>query len=172
MESYNVNVEHRSRAEKNAIVATLIWIRNQAHETQNYRKIYRRILIIAFALISLSLALANSAHSNPKCNDSSNQMEMNACASVTLNTETKRINSLYNELRLKLSPKDRMKIRDIQLAWIKFRDLSCELESSGVEGGSVHSMIFSMCLTRYTRQRIEELERLNTCVEGDLSCPF
>ena len=58
----------------------------------------------------------------------------------------------------------------MQLAWIKFKDLACQFETSGTEGGSVHAMVLAECLIEKTRHRNKELEALANCQEGDLSC--
>lgn len=52
-----------------------------------------------------------------------------------------------------------------------FKDLACQFESSGVEGGLAYSMVMASCLAEKTRQRNKEIETLNNCQEGDLSCP-
>jgi len=96
---------------------------------------------------------------------------MNQCAASELDRETNKINKTYNEFRKKLNPTQKQKLKEVQLAWIKFKDLACQFETSGVEGGSAHSMILMNCLTEKTRQRNKELDALSRCQEGDLSCP-
>lgn len=104
------------------------------------------------------------------CKNQKTQTDMKMCASSELDTETTRINKTYNDLRLKLNPAQQQQLKEVQLAWIKFKDLACKLESSGTEGGSVHSSILSACLVAKTKQRNKELEALTNCQEGDLSC--
>ncbi len=129
------------------------------------KKIISKILffILFSSLSSLTLAL--------DCDEAITQSELNKCEATSLEQETKKINRVYNDLRKKMDPKQQKMLKDIQLAWIKFRDLSCKYRASGAEGGSVHSAIVNGCLTEMTRQRIKELLELNNCAEGDLSCP-
>jgi uncharacterized protein YecT (DUF1311 family) len=88
-----------------------------------------------------------------------------------LDRETKKINQTYNTVRAKLSPKQQQDFKAVQLAWIKFKDLDCKFQASGVAGGSAYPMIVSECLTAKTIQRNKELDYLLNCQEGDLSCP-
>ena len=104
------------------------------------------------------------------CRNPQSQTAMNQCASVELEYETKKINKTYNNYRANLDPTHRQQLKEVQLAWIKFKDLACEFDASGSEGGSVHSMVLANCLTEKTRQRNKELETLANCQEGDVSC--
>ena len=93
------------------------------------------------------------------------------CAASDLERETQKINKTYNALRAKLSPKQQKDLKEVQLAWIKFKDMACKFEASGVEGGSAYSMVLSACLSAKTTQRNKDLDFLLNCPEGDLSCP-
>lgn len=105
------------------------------------------------------------------CGDLPNQSDMNQCAGKAYKAADTELNRVYNNYRARLEETDKRKLKDVQLAWIKFRDLSCEFESSSVEGGSVHPYISLSCLAKVTRTRIQQLEVLANCKEGDLSCP-
>jgi hypothetical protein len=61
-------------------------------------------------------------------------------------------------------------LANAQNAWIKYRDLSCDFETSGAREGSVFQMVLSLCLTEKTRSRIEEIKKQRICEEGDVSC--
>ena len=104
------------------------------------------------------------------CQNARNQTEMNQCAYSDLDHETKKINKTYNDYRAKLDPEQKQQLKEVQLAWIKFKDLACKFSASGSEGGSIHPTILAGCLTEKTRQRNKELEALANCEEGDMSC--
>lgn len=95
---------------------------------------------------------------------------MSACAAQNLDRETQRINATYTALRSKLDAKQSQQLKDVQLAWIKFKDLACAFETASVSGASLAPLIRSNCLLKITRQRADALDRLNRCEEGDLSC--
>jgi len=105
------------------------------------------------------------------CTNASDQASLNQCTSGDYASQDKRLNQVYGDYRARLAPQQKQQLKAAQLAWIKFRDLSCAFESSGVQGGSAYSMVLSGCLAAKTTTRIDELQRLADCPEGDLSCP-
>ena len=130
-------------------------------------KLHKALLVCSF----LSSLFVSSSALALDCQSPQTQTDMNQCASFDLGRETKKINKTYNDLRAKLNSTQKQHLKEVQLAWIKFKDLACQFEASGVEGGSAHSMVVAGCLTEKTRQRNKELQVLGNCQEGDLSCP-
>jgi uncharacterized protein YecT (DUF1311 family) len=120
----------------------------------------RRVLAVAgtIAVIGGGAAMAQS------------QMEMNAQAGSALQKSDAQLNAVYNKLRARISDAGKQKLQAAQQSWLRFRDQECEFETSGTLGGSIHSMMVAVCLTRLTDQRAKDLDRLLNCQEGDLSC--
>ena len=120
----------------------------------------RRVLAVAgaIAVIGGGTAAAQS------------QMEMNAQAGSALQKSDAQLNAVYNKLRAKISDAGKKSLQTAQQSWLRFRDQECEFETMGTVGGSIHSMIVAICLTRLTDQRIKDLEAQLNCKEGDLSC--
>ena len=120
----------------------------------------RRVLAVAgaIAVIGVGTAVAQS------------QMEMNAQAGSALQKSDAQLNAVYNKLRARISDAGKQKLLAAQQLWLRFRDQECEFETSGTLGGSIHSMMVAVCLTRLTDQRTKDLDRLLDCQEGDLSC--
>jgi uncharacterized protein YecT (DUF1311 family) len=98
------------------------------------------------------------------------QMELNAQAGSALQKSDAQLNAVYNKLRAKISDAGKKSLQTAQQSWLRFRDQECEFETMGTVGGSIHSMIVAVCLTRLTDQRIKDLEAQLNCKEGDLSC--
>ena len=98
------------------------------------------------------------------------QMELNAQAAADLGKSDQQLNAVYNNLRAKISDAGKKSLQTAQQSWLRFRDQECEFETMGTVGGSIHSMIVAICLTRLTDQRIKDLEAQLNCKEGDLSC--
>jgi uncharacterized protein YecT (DUF1311 family) len=98
------------------------------------------------------------------------QMELKAQAGSALQKSDAQLNAVYNKLRARISDAGKQKLLLAQQSWLRFRDLECEFETMGTVGGSIHSMIVAICLTRLTDQRIKDLEVQLNCKEGDLSC--
>jgi uncharacterized protein YecT (DUF1311 family) len=112
----------------------------------------------AVAALAISSAAAQS------------QMELNAQAAADLRKSDEQLNAVYNKLRAKISDAGKNKLQVAQQSWLHFRDQECEFETMGTVGGSIHSMIVAICLTRLTDQRVKDLEAQLNCQEGNLSC--
>ncbi len=125
---------------------------------------------LCWFLLFFSLFISNLTFALD-CQNAQTQTDLNQCAAAELNQATTQINQTYDQLRAKLNPEQKQQLKKVQLAWIKFKNLACDFEASGVEGGSAHSMILAACLAEQTRQRNTALEALLHCQEGDLSCP-
>ena len=120
----------------------------------------RRVLTVACVLTALAVGSVAAQ----------SQMELNAQAAADLRKSDQQLNAVYNKLRAKISDAGKKSLQTAQQSWLRFRDQECEFETMGTVGGSIHSMIVAICLTRLTDQRIKDLEAQLNCQEGDLSC--
>ena len=122
------------------------------------------VLAVAGAMLSAGAGAAVD------CRNAMTQADMNQCAALDLERENARINASYNAYRRTLAPEAQAQLKEVQLAWIRFRDLACRFESGSSAGGSVNSMAMGRCLQAKTRQRALEIEVLGKCEEGDVTC--
>jgi uncharacterized protein YecT (DUF1311 family) len=120
----------------------------------------RLVVVIASALAAAAIGSAAAQ----------SQMELNAQAGADLRKSDEQLNAVYNKLRTKISDAGKKSLQAAQQSWLRFRDQECEFETMGTVGGSIHSMIVAICLTRLTDQRIKDLDAQLNCKEGDLSC--
>ncbi len=67
------------------------------------------------------------------------------------------LNIAYRKLMAQLQEQGRERLKNAQLAWLKFRDLQCEFERGSREGESLQSIQHKSCLAAATRQRTNEL---------------
>jgi uncharacterized protein YecT (DUF1311 family) len=111
--------------------------------------------ILFFSLIVFSNAVFALNCQNPR-----SQRDLTDCSNLKSDAETKKINKVYNEYRAKLNATEKLEMKEVQLAWIKFRDLACKFESGRYSGGSMAGMVYSDCLSYMTRQRTKELQNL------------
>ena len=122
------------------------------------------------SLLAAALLLCAGSALAADCTKAATQAEMNACASETLTQNDADLNATYMAYRDKLNKAKQNQLREVQLAWLKYRDLSCHFESAASAGGSAASLALQTCLADKTRQRADELKNLAGCKEGDLSC--
>ena len=104
------------------------------------------------------------------CNNAGTQAEMEQCATQALNQADAELNQAYVDYRNRLDQRQQDLIRDVQLAWIKYRDLSCKYASADVSG-SARALALQTCLTEKTQERTQEIKALANCPEGELTCP-
>lgn len=118
----------------------------------------------------LLLAFSTCVHAGA-CDSLRTQLDENECANENFQKADQQLNQVYSAYRKRLPASQQAQLKAAQVAWLKFRDASCVFESSGVEGGSAHTMIYLNCLAGTTTDRIKSLQTLASCEEGDLSCP-
>lgn len=144
----------------------------------------RRIAaLLAFSLLSATATGSHAADAGSteknvsssssealSCDNAGTQAQMEQCATQALNQADTELNQTYVDYRNRLDQRQQNQIRDVQLAWIKYRDLSCKYASSDISG-SAHALALQTCLTEKTQERTRELKALATCPEGELTCP-
>jgi uncharacterized protein YecT (DUF1311 family) len=101
-----------------------------------------------------------SIASAQNCKDPDTQLAMNICAARDYEREDKRLNQAYRDVVAKLEPAKRDKLREVQRAWLSYRDLNCEFQSEDYVGGTIYSLVRSSCLAEMTRQRTKDLKAM------------
>ena len=99
------------------------------------------------------------------------QAALNRCVGAELEAAESALSEAGTSYAERLDPEQRELFEAMQLHWRRYRDAACEFETSGVLGGSAYRMVLGQCLAAKTRLRAAELEALDDCQEGDLSCP-
>ena len=102
----------------------------------------------------------DDADSEDPCPGSNSQHELNRCAARARDRADAELNRVYRELMKDTSGAERAKLRDAQLAWIKFRDAHCDYRSVGNTGGSIYPMVYSFCLAGVTNERVKQLREI------------
>lgn len=117
-------------------------------------------------LTATLLLFATSSAGANTCDVPQTQMEINRCASSELDAETASINAVYHRYRSSLNSAEKQQLKNVQLAWIKYKDLACKFEASGVEGGSMQPYVLTQCLIAQTKIRRQQLASLLRCDSG------
>jgi uncharacterized protein YecT (DUF1311 family) len=99
------------------------------------------------------------------------QSAMNTAATGQAKAADAALNAQYKATAARLSPANRLLLRDAQRSWISFRDQQCRFETAGVKGGSAFPLVQAGCLRKLSEDRTRQLRSLAQCPEGDLSCP-
>lgn len=125
---------------------------------------------ISFALPLIFWAIACRAGDDPGCANAMTQPEMNRCAANEYTRADAALNKVYQALLATLDAPRRQRLIETERAWISFRDAHCHFETAQSEGGSMHSLLYDVCLTDLTKKRTEELQASLDCERGVGKC--
>lgn len=114
-------------------------------------------MVIGFSLLAGAIGNVSAAPIE-FCDGEYTTIDLNNCTSKNLDYEDDKLNSAYKTLRGLLDRSEKTSLKQAQLAWIDFRDKSCDFTSRELVGGSMHAIEYTSCLTNYTYQRRIELQ--------------
>jgi uncharacterized protein YecT (DUF1311 family) len=92
------------------------------------------------------------------CSNPTTDRSINACAQQAYESADAKLNQVYRQFKTSLSQQEQSELVDVETAWLKFRDSSCEFESSRARGQSTQSSIRYQCLEQMTKDRTAELQ--------------
>ncbi|MDX8523306.1 lysozyme inhibitor LprI family protein [Mesorhizobium sp. MSK_1335] len=127
-----------------------------------------RRVFLSVCLVLLATAPAAFAEDCDRNDDS--QSMMNICANADHQAADAKLNAAYKDLVGRNDPASNKLLQTAQRAWIAFRDAECAYSTADSEGGSIHPMEVSQCLTELTNERTRQLTSGANCKEGDTSC--
>jgi uncharacterized protein YecT (DUF1311 family) len=113
-------------------------------------------LLIVF-LLGAGSAFGQGSKKGGPCTNANTQAEMNICAGKEYKTADAALNQTYQKLVAMLESEDKAQLKEVQIAWIKYRDTNCEFVANQYKGGSIRPMILGLCLADVTRNRTAEL---------------
>ncbi|MDX8515960.1 lysozyme inhibitor LprI family protein [Mesorhizobium captivum] len=102
-------------------------------------------------------------------NDDSQSM-MTFCANTDYEAADAKLNAACKDIVGGNDEKANKLLQAAQRAWIAFRDAECAYSTADSEGGSIHPMEVSQCLTELTNERTKQLTSGPNCQDGDPSC--
>ncbi len=127
-----------------------------------------RRFFFSACLVLIAAAPAASAEECDRNDDS--QSMMNICADADYQAADAKLNAAYQELVRRNDEASNKLLQTAQRAWIAFRDAECTYSTADSEGGSIHPMEVSQCLTALTNERIKPLASEANCKLSDPSC--
>lgn len=92
------------------------------------------------------------------CEGAQTQFEMTQCAHREFVKADAELNKFYNRFAAKLDEEKRAQLKEAELAWIKYRDATCDFEGAFYKGGTMRPMIQYACLARVTNDRTADLK--------------
>lgn len=122
-------------------------------------------------VVSGLLLTSEGAIAQNTCASATTQQALNQCTTQAQQQADQSLKDFIAVYQTRLSSEQTILLQHSQASWRLFRRFSCEFESSGVTGGSAYPAVFSNCMTAKATARLNELQQLAQCEEGDLSCP-
>lgn len=116
-----------------------------------------KVAVLVLIVFTCLVAFGQGSKKAP-CSDANTQAEMNICAGKEYKTADDALNRVYQQLVAKLEPAEKAQLKDVETAWIKYRDSNCEFVADQYKGGSIRPMIFGLCMADVTRNRTAELK--------------
>jgi uncharacterized protein YecT (DUF1311 family) len=101
----------------------------------------------------------------PNCMEPLTQLDLNFCAAWDAKVSDRKLNIAYKQVQQHYRSFESKEYRDLrlskltntQLAWIKYRDTTCDWKASKFSGGSIAPMVYSGCINQLTQQRTQDL---------------
>lgn len=124
--------------------------------------ILKRSFLAFFAIFLFGLFFSAEVFAESKCSKNQTQTEMNICAAEEYKKADEKLNAVYAKAIKILDETQQDKqqkalLIKAQKSWIKYRDLACDFETAGFEGGSIRPLLHATCLTRLTEQRTNDI---------------
>lgn len=138
----------------------------------------RFIPATAIALVLLSApALAKDIDCSEKALSTGVQSVLNSCAERDARRSDKTLDATYDRLVGALDDSASAALKKAELAWIAFRDATCDYETSGYAGGSMRPMVIAGCRAKENQAREAVLKRYLACqgkdgADGECSVAF
>lgn len=127
------------------------------------RSLFRLMISLIFLSASSSVVFAQgrspSANEPAICNQPQTTAQINSCAAALYRESDRRLNEVYKQVISKLNRREREKLIDEQLAWIRRRDAACKDQGKVGPTGSAYSGARDACLAGQTNKRTAELEK-------------
>lgn len=118
------------------------------------------VALLAFGLFALAQAPKKTQREQKgPCDAATTQLDLNQCYGEQFSKVDAHLNKVYASLLKQTRGETAIqRVKAVEKAWIRYRDLHCEAAKSEFEGGSMSPMVWAQCMTMTTEHRIEELK--------------
>ena len=130
-----------------------------------------RSLLLALSLVLLAASATAGDADDIDCSKAMNQNDMNICADKDYQASDKKLNAVYAKVMAALGDENyKTKLKAAERAWVAYRDTECAFETAENEGGSIHPLVYSGCLTKLTNARTKDLQAYLECFKDADKC--
>ena len=114
------------------------------------------IFFILFVLAGISTFGQGTKKVDP-CANAQSQADMNDCWGREYKAADATLNQVYRQLVAKLDDEEKAQLKEVESAWLKYRDANCGFVADEYKGGTIRPMAYAICLADMTKNRTAEL---------------
>ena len=114
-------------------------------------------VILTLCVLASAYAPGQGAKKSDPCAKALSQADMNDCWGREYRAADTTLNQVYRQLVSKLEDEEKAQLKEVESAWLKYRDANCEFVADQYKGGTIRPMISAMCLADMTNNRTAEL---------------
>ena len=125
-----------------------------------------RSALLAIPVVLLSAPIRADVITDADCTKPQHaQMIINHCTSLKFKAADEKLNAVTQQTLAALQQykNDKTRFEAAEQAWLQYRDTQCAYEAGMYDGGSLYSMVHSLCAKRLTEARTKELQTNLTC---------
>ena len=116
------------------------------------------VLLLILFVVAGAFAFAQNKEQPDPCAKAESQADLNICWGKEYKAADVTLNQVYQQLVAQLSDAEKTQLKEVELAWLKYRDANCTFVADEYKGGSIRPMILAMCLTDMTNNRTVEIK--------------
>ncbi len=117
----------------------------------------RFILYCLLILVGFGAAPGQGTKTADPCASAQSQADMNDCWGKEYKSADATLNQVYRQLVSKLDDEEKAQLKEVESAWLKYRDANCGFVADQYKGGTIRPMIDAICLAEMTKNRTAEL---------------
>ena len=114
------------------------------------------VFLILFALTGICI-FGQGTHKPDPCAKAASQADMTDCWGREYKAADATLNQVYRQLVAKLDDEEKAQLKEVETAWLKYRDANCDFVADQYKGGTMRPMVYAICLGDMTRNRTTEL---------------
>ena len=117
----------------------------------------RAMVFLLLFLFAIGSSVGQGTKKADPCAKAQSQADMNDCWGREYKAADATLNQVYRQLLAMLDDEEKSQLKEVETAWLKYRDANCEFVADQYKGGTMRPMVYAICLGDMTRNRTAEL---------------
>ena len=117
----------------------------------------RALVFLLLFLVTLGSSFGQGTKRADPCAKARTQADLNDCWGKQYQAADAVLNQAYRQLVAMLDDEEKSQLKEVETAWLKYRDANCEFVADQYKGGTMRPMAYAVCLDDMTRNRTAEI---------------